>query len=32
MYALECVLALLRELPEFLEIIFRHAMNVLGAM
>ena len=32
MYALEVVLALLAELPSFLDLIVRHAVEILNAM
>ena len=32
MFALECVLALLKELPSFIDIIVRHAIEILSAM
>jgi len=32
MFFLECVLALINELPSFLDIIVRHALNILGAL
>jgi hypothetical protein len=32
MYALDCFLALAKELPSFLDIIVRFALNILSAM
>ena len=32
MFALEIFLALARELPSFLDMIVRHALNIIGAM
>jgi len=32
MYILECIYALLYELPSFLDIIIRHAIGILSAM
>jgi len=32
MYTLEVILALLKELPSFVDIIIRHAVSILNAM
>ena len=32
MFLLECVLALLKEFPGFLDIVVRHAIEILSAM
>ena len=32
MFLLECVYALLAEIPSFIDIIVRHALNILGAL
>ena len=32
MFILECILALLAELPSFVDIVVRHAIDILSAM
>ena len=31
-YIVECALALLREVPSFIDLIVRHAISILGAV
>ena len=32
MFLLECIYALLQELPSFIDIVVRHALSILGAL
>lgn len=32
MFVLECIYALLAEIPSFIDIILRHALSILGAL
>jgi hypothetical protein len=32
MFFLECILALTKELPSFVDVVVRHALSILGAM
>jgi hypothetical protein len=32
MFAFECIMALLQELPSFLDVIVRHALSILGTL